>query len=66
MIAEKSDGVPTRLVVVPLGLAEKTTKRHDHPDQGLSVDARHPGNLPAHVIPDWLKASCACVVENRG
>ena len=66
LIAEKSDGVPTRLVVVPLGLAEKTTKRHDHPDQGLSVDARHPGNLPAHVIPDWLKASCACVVENRG
>ena len=66
LIAEKANGVPTRLVVVPSSLAERPSKRHDHPDQGLSVDFRHPGDLAANLIPDWLKASCACAVGNNG
>ncbi len=66
LLAEKANGVPVRLVVVSSSLAEMPTKRHEHPDQGLSVDLRRPGDLPAEAIPDWLKASCACVADAHG
>lgn len=63
LLDEKARGVPERLVVVPPDLAEMSTRRTEHPEQGLVIDLRQPGDLPAKVVPDWLKASCACVAD---
>ena len=63
LLTQMAKGVAERLVIVPSGMANDATRRSNHPDQGLSVDLRRPGNLPAGVIPDGLKASCACLVD---
>lgn len=61
LLEQLAKGVSDRLVIVPSELADQGTRRSEHPDHGLSIDFRRPGELPANVIPDWLKASCSCL-----
>ncbi|TXG84197.1 MAG: folate-binding protein [Sphingomonadales bacterium] len=64
LIAERMKGAPNRLVVIPSADSDPNSVRFVHNDLGLSVDLRRPVDLPIGVIPDWLKASAACLPAN--